>query len=373
MAEQCVKMYTQQVPLNQLHKEDGMKLKIAENIREHRHKLKLSQEGLAERIGVSFQAVSKWERGETYPDLETLPAIASFFHITVDELIGANEWEEEKATAEIIEKLRVLDTERNYPALVETAENGLKRFPNNHRLMAWIVYGGSYIAPRRSIELGEYLMLNCKDPAILNWVRAELCYAYSVSGDTEKALALAGTLPLPGQSRREVLRDLLEGEALVHHILLGIVAKYSYDFRQSIEKLLPYYSFEQQIQLLEKCVSLLEVLFESDDDHSALKMEAELHCRMAELCAENARQEEAVAHLEKAFALAEKHDRFPYGTPSSSLLRGCEMFNYRVCPSGPLVHPYQELADRLKKSVANNDAFHSLKDSEDFTALLNKN
>ena len=80
-----------------------MKLKLAENIREHRHKLKLSQESLAARIGVSFQAVSKWERGETYPDLETLPAIANFFHITVDELLGANEWEEEKATAEIIE------------------------------------------------------------------------------------------------------------------------------------------------------------------------------------------------------------------------------------------------------------------------------
>lgn len=350
-----------------------MKLKIAENIREHRRNLKISQECLAERIGVSFQAVSKWERGETYPDLETLPAIANFFHITVDELLGANEWEEEKATAELIEKLRLLDAERNYPALLETAESGLKKFPNNHRLMAWIVYGGCRIAPRRSIELGEYLLLNCKDPAILNRVRAELCYAYASADDSEKALQLTRTLPLPGQSRREVLRDLLEGEALVHHVLLNIVAKYGDDFRRSIEKILPYYSFEQQIQLLEKCVSLLEVLFECDDDHSALKMKAELHCRMAELCAQNARQEAALNHLQKAFALAEKHDSFPYGTPSSSLLCGCETFGYRVCPSGKSVHPYQELANCLKKSAANNNAFLSLKDSENFAALLNKN
>ena len=70
---------------------------------------------------------------------------------------------------------------------------------------------------------------------------------------------------------------------------------------------------------------------------------------------------------------AEKHDSFLCGTPSSSLLRSCETFGYRVCPSGPLVHPYQELANCLKKSVANNNAFLSLKDSEDFAALLNKN
>ena len=350
-----------------------MKLTIAENIREHRRNLKLSQECLADRLGVSFQAVSKWERGETYPDLELLPAIASFFHITVDELIGANRWEEEKAAEELIEKLRLLDGKRDYPVLLAEAESGLKKFPNNHRLMAWIVYGGCRIAPRRSIELGEYLLLNCKDPAILNRVRADLCYAYASAGDSEKALQLARTLPLPGQSRREVLRDLLEGEALVHHVLLNIVAKYGEDFHRSIEKILPYYSFEQQLQLLEKCVSLLEVLFESGDDTASLKMQAELHCRMAELCTENERQEAALAHLEKAFALAEKHDSIPYGTPSSSLLRGCETFGYRVCQSGSAVHPYQELVGRLKASVESNKAFHSLKDSEAFAALLNKN
>ena len=65
-----------------------MKLKIAENIRKLRHNLNLSQEQLAERLGVRFQAVSKWERGETYPDIELLLSIASFFGISVDELLG---------------------------------------------------------------------------------------------------------------------------------------------------------------------------------------------------------------------------------------------------------------------------------------------
>ena len=45
-----------------------MNLKIGENVRKYRRDMGLSQETLAERLGVSFQAVSKWERNETYPE-----------------------------------------------------------------------------------------------------------------------------------------------------------------------------------------------------------------------------------------------------------------------------------------------------------------
>lgn len=48
----------------------------------------LTQEGLAERLGVSAQAVSKWEQRQTYPEIMLLPALAGIFQITVDELFG---------------------------------------------------------------------------------------------------------------------------------------------------------------------------------------------------------------------------------------------------------------------------------------------
>lgn len=65
-----------------------MTLYIGENLKKQRKLRELTQEQLADILGVSFQSVSKWERGEVYPDIEMLPTIANCFGITVDELLG---------------------------------------------------------------------------------------------------------------------------------------------------------------------------------------------------------------------------------------------------------------------------------------------
>ena len=55
---------------------------------ENRRKRGITQEELAEYIGVSKAAVSKWEIGMTYPDISLLPRLASYFNISIDELMG---------------------------------------------------------------------------------------------------------------------------------------------------------------------------------------------------------------------------------------------------------------------------------------------
>lgn len=50
---------------------------------ENRHKRGITQEELAEYIGVSKAAVSKWEIGMTYPDISLLPRLASYFNISI--------------------------------------------------------------------------------------------------------------------------------------------------------------------------------------------------------------------------------------------------------------------------------------------------
>ena len=64
-----------------------MKLTIGENIRNYRRKNDMTQEALADRLGVTYQTISRWENGTTYPDLELLPAISEVFAVTVDELL----------------------------------------------------------------------------------------------------------------------------------------------------------------------------------------------------------------------------------------------------------------------------------------------
>ena len=61
---------------------------LSEKIYALRRKSGLSQEQLAEKIGVSRQAISKWEGGLSTPELDKLRALSEFFKITMDELVG---------------------------------------------------------------------------------------------------------------------------------------------------------------------------------------------------------------------------------------------------------------------------------------------
>ena len=73
-------------------------LLIGARISEYRKALKLSQEEFAEKIGVSRQAVSKWELDKAYPDLDKLICICGIFDISLDELVhGKNESESENS------------------------------------------------------------------------------------------------------------------------------------------------------------------------------------------------------------------------------------------------------------------------------------
>lgn len=65
-----------------------VKWMLSENIYALRRKSGLSQEALAEKIGVSRQSISKWETGAATPELEKLKALCSCFGVTLDELIG---------------------------------------------------------------------------------------------------------------------------------------------------------------------------------------------------------------------------------------------------------------------------------------------
>jgi len=75
-----------------------MTCKIGEKIRLLRLEYKMTQEQLADRLGISYQSVSRWENCITYPDIEILPAIAKCFSVSLDYLLGQDDAEKQKKT-----------------------------------------------------------------------------------------------------------------------------------------------------------------------------------------------------------------------------------------------------------------------------------
>lgn len=65
-----------------------MKMLLSENIARLRRERSMTQEQLAEALGVSFAAVSKWERGAATPELNLIAEMADLFEVSMDALIG---------------------------------------------------------------------------------------------------------------------------------------------------------------------------------------------------------------------------------------------------------------------------------------------
>ena len=107
-----------------------MQIRIGEKIRTLRKRKNLSQETLASALGVSFQAVSKWESGTTMPDAALIPAIASFFGVSTDELFDFNRYEAEERIMAICREAWKVRDERPGEAEAILRE-GLKQYPGN--------------------------------------------------------------------------------------------------------------------------------------------------------------------------------------------------------------------------------------------------
>lgn len=116
-----------------------MEIKMGEKIKSLRKQKNISQEVLAQVLGVSFQAVSKWETGTSMPDVTLIPAIASFFEVSTDELFDFNLMEQEKKVMELC--WEAADYRWSDPAKSEAMlREALKQFPGNDIILNNLLY-----------------------------------------------------------------------------------------------------------------------------------------------------------------------------------------------------------------------------------------
>lgn len=112
-----------------------MQIKIGHIIRGLRRRDSRKQEDLANALGVTCQAVSRWEANKGYPDIEMIPAIANFFHVSIDELFGYDGDREEKVRNIIEKSERAINANEDLTECVEMLREAVEEFPTEYRLL----------------------------------------------------------------------------------------------------------------------------------------------------------------------------------------------------------------------------------------------
>lgn len=118
----------------------GMKLNLGNQIRLNRRRMNLTQEQLAEKFGTSPQAISHWEIGATYPDIEMLPMIASFFETLVDALLGVTEEEKEKRCSELQKSFEIAVRAKDVQETVEIMREIRRNLKDYQQYWFWGMY-----------------------------------------------------------------------------------------------------------------------------------------------------------------------------------------------------------------------------------------
>lgn len=111
-----------------------MQVNLGEKIRELRKRDSRTQDALANALGVTGQAVSRWEANGGFPDMEMIPAIANYFHITIDELFGYNSDREEKIKNIIADTDVMINAQEDVTHCVKILREAISEFPAEPKL-----------------------------------------------------------------------------------------------------------------------------------------------------------------------------------------------------------------------------------------------
>lgn len=204
-----------------------MEIKIGNNIKNLRKRDNRTQEDVANALGITFQAVSRWESGLAYPDMELVPSIANYFGISIDELFGYNN-ERQKIIDALVWKIEEADKANNgddvcIDECIRMAREGLIEFPGNEKLMLCLAkllynagyarYGEHHLTDGEGYDIFdverhkkyaewkeaktvfEKLVKSLPDGEMKQEAIRLLTQLYAVTGETEESMALIKTLP----------------------------------------------------------------------------------------------------------------------------------------------------------------------------------
>ena len=198
-----------------------MEMRLAENIRSFRKGRKLTQEQLAEVLGVTSGAVYKWEAGLSIPDLTLIMEMADFFDTSVDVLLGYAV--KDNSIEATVKRLQEYRRNKDWDGLAE-AEKALGKYPHSFQIVnesaalyrAFGVERGDKVLFRRALELLErsrLLLPQNEDPEISEqMIYGRIADTYLGLGQADKAIELWKAHNAGGQYSHEIGNTLAQND-----------------------------------------------------------------------------------------------------------------------------------------------------------------
>ena len=360
-----------------------MTVYIGENIKRLRQKKGITQETLAQFLGVTFQSVSKWERGESYPDVAMLLAIASFFDVTTDELLGVDKSKQEEKINEYLEfysKMRLKDT----TLTLEKLTKAVKEFPGEFRIL--VRYMELLMAEKTSEDASDYEKVSqelmsiydniknyCSDDGIRMWAKRLICQhlhtkAHYTGDDKcqQQAEHLLDEMPLMIDTKEYLSTMLIADKTKHYEACSDVVEQLLYLLQNTICHYCYYddaFSYEYKIEAIEKINKIFNIVYTDGNYGKNMIHLIYNYGHLGYLWAESGNNEKAFHNLEQSARYAKEYDNMEQLTERNAqffenrtyekTLRGktmCERMKFLMTERYPLSAEFKA-TDEFKKII----------------------
>lgn len=361
-----------------------MNIYFSENLKKLRIQRKLTQEKLADFFGVTFQTISKWERGESYPDITLLPKIATFFNISIDDLLGVNQAKNEETISNFIYEYDNYynDSDKKHTSILEMIE----KYPNDFRIQ--LRYLGDLMFKNNGIDYKENLKKiqtiynNIQENCTVDTIR--ICSKrymaayyntlshYSDSGitfaDAEKIIRempymrdgqeflFSYLYPHDSEDWVEYIQEAIEEEIslLYHGLCHYCLFPNSYDF-----------SKEFVLDITEKVIAFLNYIYDDKNYGRMWRSIVYDYGHLGHMYFEIGNTEKAIQNLKISAELAKKFDNMPRVTVMHSKLFDGRKFDKETLGSTYVAS--SRMKTLMTEKYPLSDEF---KKSEDFQNIL---
>ncbi len=305
-----------------------MQLNLGASIRSHRKAMALTQEQLAEALGVTTGAVYKWESGKAAPELTMLVQIAQFFEISVDTLLDYG-WEKQ-SMGQTADRLNAYRNQRNFEEGLPFAERALQKYPNSFPVayQSALLYFMSVVAfpngsATRAIELFERAMdlidQNTDETIGTITIQNHIAGCYCYLNDMEKAIDILKKNNIGGQNNAKIgllmSQDPQKAEEALEYLSAALYNDYAQIYEICIGYANAYGTLEQLGKIEELMHWLLDmssVLKTPDSVNIIDKTNVRLYTILAEVRLLQGDTAAAEEFLRQAKASAQKFDLDPH-------------------------------------------------------------